>query len=712
MEVRSRQNDKAFGKSNLEIRWHRDNIRHYWRPGDRDLQNLGGTVHSLDRLSDYAPLTGVHVADMQSPDVIGNEWTDGEFSWGTNACYEATNNMALKQSMEGDFHSLVINKQEKFATRCLNLALDQHKYPPGLLSKSGYFFLNNSDSAVLDEDDFPIERDTPGYQDWYFFAYGWNYRQALQDFTILSGQAPLPPWSTMGTFWCRWPAYSENEVRELVDRLKKEGFPLTSIVIDMEWHKPVWHNWDWNKELYPNPAEFFEWCKSENIQTSLNVHPQNVRGDDSRFATLVEQADLESTIHTANDPDGSFDQVEIDLANKKVANAFIKPLHDESLEFGADYWWVDGAKAHINGSTNEQLITSKLYYEHANRKDKRGMLLSRYGGLGTHRYGAYFTGDTRSQWSVLRMECEFNIRAGHAGIAYVTHDAGGFAHPDSPLIDPILYIRWLQFGVFNPILRFHSAPGSGSRHPWDYGESNLAVAKRWLQVRNSLLPYIYTAASQHNRTGVPIVRGMFLDDPCNKKAYRFDQYYFGDSLLVAPLLSHREDREVYLPEGTWYAFEMSDTTQSPVGGMTCQHFITAQRFDNHELMDYPVFAKAGSIIPRYVEGQDPTTSDGDLFLDIYAPVESQKYSNEYYQDDRNSHKYIEGDHQITNWSMKLNEDILYITSTTKGNYKANTRVKYIRLFSKKTVKSITLNGKSINLNDKPKKHDAIIIPLE
>lgn len=711
LEVRSRHGHKAFGKTNLEIRWLRDNIRHYWRPGDRDLQNLGGTIHSLDRFSDYAPLTGVHPADMQSPDVIANEWTDGEFAWGANACYAATDNMATKESMEGDFHSLVLNHQEKFAMRCLNMALDQHRYPPALLSRSGYFFLNDSDSAVLDEDDFPIERDTPGYQDWYFFAYGWNYRQALADFMTLSGKAPLPPWPTLGTFWCRWPAYSETEARELVDRLKQEGIPLTSLVIDMEWHKPVWHNWDWNKELYPDPKAFFDWCKSEHIQTSLNVHPQHVRGDDTHFDALVQAAGLEDKVYKVTDPDGTFDQIEIDLADKRTAAAFMKPLHDESLQYGADFWWVDGAKAHINGSTNEQLITSKLYYEHANTPAKRGMLLSRYGGLGTHRYGAYFTGDTRSQWGVLRMQCEFNIRAGHAGIAYVSHDTGGFSHPDSPLIDPILYIRWLQFGVFNPILRFHSAPGSGSRHPWDYGKANLAVAKRWIQVRNSLLPYIYTAASQHHRSGAPIVRGMFLDDPSNKQTYRFDQFCFGDSILVAPLLNHHEDRDIYLPEGSWYRFETNQIHNSPDGGMTFRHFMNMKRFSNSELMDYPVFVKAGSALPRFVAGQDPTTNRGDLFLEIYAPTQTGTYTSEHYEDDGNTDAYTKGDYRLTTWSLEWDGTTLALDSKTEGSYQPQTQLRHIRLYAATPPSSLKLNGKPLAMKGATKDGEALVITL-
>ena len=180
-------------------------------------------------------------------------------------------------------------------------------------------------------------------------------------------------------------------------------------------------------------------------------------------------------------------------------------------------------------------------------------------------------------------------------MAYISHDIGGFfTAASAPLLDPALYLRWLQSGVFNPVFRFHSAPGCGSRKPWDYGEHCGNIARHWLRVRYSLLPYLYTAARAHYDTGVPLVRGLFLEHPHDDAAYRFDEFYFGDDLLIAPLLSANPYRPVYLPDGDWYAFE---TDELLPGG---------REFTAHMgLEGIPVYVKAGAILLRQLPDAPP-----------------------------------------------------------------------------------------------------------
>ena len=693
MEIRSRREDDAFYASNLEIRWWRRGLLNYWRPGLRDHRNLGGTVHSLDRFSDYAELGGeVHVADMESPDVKANEWTDGNYAWGAPPYFKMSDAEHLlgDQAVGDNFHARIKFDNDKFLTSTVNLALDQYKYSPGLLSRSGYFFLNDSDSAVMDDDDFPVPRRRPGYQDWYFFAYSSDYRQALRDFRLLSGPAPLPAKNIFGIACCRWPAYDEAEARELIAEFNKHDIPLSGLIIDMEWHKDTWHNWDWNHEMYRDPAAFFAWCHENGIAVSLNVHPQAVRSDDSHFEAFVKATDGEDRIQrNVKEVDGVFDLIEVDAADKKQARAFMEILHDETRDMGLDYWWVDGAKAEIDGSTNEQLVTSKMYFENVETEEKRGMLLSRYGGLGTHRYGVFFTGDTRSQWGVLQRLCEFNIRAGHTGMGYISHDTGGFAHPKAPLIDPILYIRWLQFGVFNPVLRFHSAPGCGSRHPWDYGAENMSIAKHWLQLRNSLIPTLYAAAREHYESGLPIVRGLFLDEPDDDESYRFDQFMFGDSLLVAPILSHREDRSVYFPAGDWFEFE---TNRRIVGGR--ERTVNCQT-----LMDYPVYVRAGSLVVRQDSGVSRPTAPivRHPVLDIYSGGDATAVL---YEDDGQSHGYEADDYLKTIFQMRSDKHGFTVSARTEGGLPIPKRETFTLTMSlDKLPAEIKVNHRPVHLTD-------------
>lgn len=622
--------ESAFYPSNTEIRWTRDDLLHYWRPGDRDHRNLGGTVHSLDQLSGRSALGGrVHVADMESPDLKANAWQDGDFAWGMSPYYRTGSGPEMERRVRrGDRHIRAQHEPELFVGRSLNILLDQYLYSPGILSQSGYFLLNDSDGAVLDAADNPVPRSRPGYQDWYFFAYGWDYRAALSDFRLLSGSTPMPPAQLLGIMSCRWPAYSEAEAMELVARYQKEGMALSSLVIDMEWHRAGWHNWEWNEEYYPDPARFAAWARRHNLLVGLNVHPQQIRSDDSHFARFVQAVGDRVEPHAVEGADGCFDAVSVNMADAAQAQALMDVCAEEGRKFGIDFWWIDGSHAVQNSSTNDQLITNKWFYEHSDSANHRGMLLSRYGGLGSHRYGAYFTGDTHSEWGVLAKLCEFTIRAGHVGVAYVSHDTGGFTHPDAPIIDPILYIRWLQFAAFSPVFRFHSAPGGGSRAPWDYGPTNLSIARRRLRHRNRLLPYLYTAARQCYERGLPLVRGVFLSEPRNAAAYRFDQFLLGDDLLVAPILAPDEDRTVYLPQGSWLRFDSGETYP---GGRE----ITV----SCSLAEYPVFVRVGSVIPLY-PGRSFPDSGAATTVPLTLFVVPGTASGELYEDDGRTSDYV------------------------------------------------------------------------
>lgn len=635
----SRQSDRAFFRSNLEVRWKQNDLMQYWRPDDRDHLNLGGTVRSLDMFNRNGHIEGVHIADMESPDAKANLWLSWLWCEDDPPFYQMTHGPDGQQKfLVGDMHSMARYTPEKLLAGLRNHTLDQHQYAPGILSRSGYFFLNDSLSAVMDHDDFPIERNRPGYQDWYFFCYGDDYKAGLADFALLSGRAPLPSRNTLGFIFSRWPAYDEAEAKTLVERFTAEGIPLSALVLDMEWHRKGWCNWDWDPKMYADPKAFFQWCHDRDVEVTLNVHPLQIPDDDSHFAAFVAATDAQKRVEPLKESDRELKRVKVDIGDKRQAQAFIHLCHDEIVEQGMDYWWVDGTRGEINGSS-DQLVTNKLYFENVKTPHKRGMLLSRYGGLGSHRYGAFFTGDTHSEWEVLATECEFNIRAGMVGLGYVSHDTGGFSRPAAPLTDPDLYMRWLEFGVFNTVLRLHSAPGCGSRLPWDYGQENFKAARQWLQTRLQLFPYLYSAAREHNETGLPIIRGLFLEHPQDEASYRFDEYYFGAALLVAPLLTPGLFRPVYLPAGGWYEFA---TNQRLEGG---KEFTVRAAIG-----EIPVYVKAGSIVPMQADVRpSPSGHIQNLRLGVYPGANG---SARLYEDDGKTPAYERGAHCTTRYQLE------------------------------------------------------------
>lgn len=660
MQVRTTDNGRSCHRMNLEIRWSDGQLMQFWRPGDRDYQNLGGTLRSLDRYGgEECALDGVHPATLDSPDPSGTNWP----AWlqcETDPPYEALHPAAPANFNRGQWLRVAANPRNggetRFLERTFNWYKDARKFCPGVLSASGYYLLNDSGGAVMDADDFPVERERPGYQDWYFFAYGRDYKRALADFRLLSGPVSLMPHKSIGLIFSRWPAFTEAEVETIANAFAAHGTPLGTLVMDMEWHKEGWGHWDFNPELIPDPERFFALCRRLGLEVTFNDHPLNVREDDSHYAAYVAKAGADVEIAPREYNGRTLKMATVDICNKQQNRAFCETCHSRFLELGLDYWWNDGSRGQMQ-TTAGQLVANKTFFEESGRNGRRGMLLARYGGLGSHRYGAFFTGDAMSDYNVLRLQCEFNIRAGGVGLSSISHDIGGFFLPRSQvqksktgvaIIDPERYVRWLQFGVFNPVLRFHSAPGCGSRRPDDYdAELGGTVCRDWLRVRHSLLPYIYTAMREAADTGVPLTRGLYLEEPENSAAYRFDQYYFGPALLVAPVLSASRERSLSLPKGDWWEF---GTARRLTGGREVTRPVA--------LEELPVYVKAGGVLAC----QDP---DGDihaahvrnLVLDVYPGADG---SAELYEDDGCSQDYLRGQFCRTRFRLEQREGAITI----------------------------------------------------
>lgn len=648
LTITSTQQEMDFFPANLRIDFLHAGRTQTWRFGDRDYRNLGGAVRSLDYYGRDCLLDGVHPAAGTSPndflhfdselfDAGQVYMQDGHFDW------------QLEMLREG-LYGLLRHAPEKVYNRYVNMAGDLTHYQPGLLSRNGYFVLNDSTGAVLDADGFPRERSTPGARDLYFFAYGDDYRAAWQDFRRLCGPAPLPPRQLFGILFSRWPAFSDREAQEVTARFAQEQMPLAGLLLDLEWHVPDFSHWDWNPQTYPDPEGFLAWAHSQGLLVGLNIHPQSMASSDSHFAPFVQAAGLESRVQSIwENPlvaqtikSGADRMVMLDLAERAQAQALQELCLRPLLRQGVDFWWVDGPAAQANGADG-QLLTTRTFYEVSESADRRALTQARYGGVGSHRFGVFFTGDTNSQWEVLRSQCEFNIRAGQMGLAYISHDIGGFSHSEAPIIDPDLYIRWLQFGVFSPVLRFHSAPGAGSRQPWDYGSRNLEIARKWLQMRHSLLPYLYGAARQVYDAGLPLVRGVYIDHPDQTACYRFDEYLLGESLLVAPVLGPANDRTVYLPPGAWYEMESGRVV---AGGR--EVFVYAG------LEQAPVYVRAGSIVLRQGQGVPPGQAFvSDLLLDVY-PAEGLAPCSEFalYEDDGQTLGYQSGEYALTRFQLE------------------------------------------------------------
>ena len=379
--------------------------------------------------------------------------------------------------------------------------------------------------------------------------------------------------------------------------------------------------------------------------------------------------------------------IRFNLANKQHAEVFMSVLHNPLIDEGIDFWWVDGGRGSCEmEGLNSQMWTNRIFYDFTEKHtNKRSFIFSRYGGRGNHRYPAFFTGDTYSDWEVLAYEVPFTAMGGNVLMPYITHDIGGFL---GKKIDFALYARWVQFGVFSPLVRLHCAyenPRDGNlRLPWIYGTEGINMVKKNFRLRYRLIPYIYTYCRIAHDEALPLVRPLYLEYPQLEKAYHSPgEYFFGKELLVAPITDSTNAKNIYLPPGEWIDY---------FSGKRYKGNQTVHLSYSHET--FPLFVRAGSIIP-----QQPDMADSDqkaldtLIIEIYGP---QSSVFKLYEDDGLSLDYRSGKYAWTPISFsKLRDEESQITiGPTQGEFNGQVEKRAYKLI---------LHGlpqpKSIRVND-------------
>ncbi len=578
LTLRYKTGSGAFTSSNLEVRLTLNGAPVVWRPGQEDKGNLQGTTRTLD--------------DVNGP-----------------------------------------------AT----------KLEPGLVSRDGWVVVDDTARLVYDASDWPWVTPRPAgkRQDLYFFGYGHDYRGALADFTKVAGRIPMPPRFAFGIWWSRYWAYTDQELEQLVRDIESRQLPLDVLVVDMDWHQTFGGAWDnekdqsghtkgwtgftWDRNYFPDPAGFLKWTDVHGLRTPLNLHPASgIQPWEEQYPAMARAMGI--------DP-ASQKYVPFDLVDKKFATRFLDLVIHPLERQGVDFWWLDwqqSDKTSLEGINPTWWLNYTFFTDMERQGRHRPLIFHRWGGLGNHRYQVGFSGDTYSTWQSLAYQPYFTATAANVGFGYWSHDIGG--HMDGP-VEPELYTRWIQFGTFSPILRTHTTKNPGAeRRIWAYSPEYAEAMREAFLLRSALIPYIYTASRQTYDTGVPFLRPLYFDDPEAEEAYLVrDEYLFGDSILVAPIVGPRTKetgfatRSVWLPPGTWVEWFSGRVFKGPA---------TVER--SFGLDEVPVYVKGGAIIPMQhpVERAGAHPSPDPLVLEVFpAGVGSVRV----YEDQGDSTAYQSGE---------------------------------------------------------------------
>lgn len=462
----------------------------------------------------------------------------------------------------------------------------------GIISRFGYGILDDSRSLVITEDGW-VEPRKEDCIDIYFLGYGHEYEHCLKDYYHLTGKTPLLPRYALGNWWSRFYRYNDQEYKALMTRFEKEEIPFSVSVIDMDWHLvdidpkygSGWTGYTWNKELFPDPKEFMTWLHDHGLKVTLNVHPAGgVQAHEEKYKEMAEAMgrDWEKE-----------EPVNFDVTDQKFLKAYFEYLHHPNEEEGVDFWWLDwqqGGLSKIPG-LDPLWMLNHYHYLDSGRRGKRRLTFSRYAGMGSHRYPVGFSGDTIISWESLAFQPYFTANASNVGYGWWSHDIGGYM---KGYRDEELSTRWIQFGVFSPIMRLHSSNSAFTgKEPWNYNAVSENIMKRYLKLRHEMIPYLYTMNYHASHDGQPLIRPMYYLEPEQPEAYEVpNEYYFGTELVVCPITEPTDKAagtacvKAWIPEGKWYDI-FSGLKYD--GGRMLELY--------RSLEDIPVLAKEGAIIP-------------------------------------------------------------------------------------------------------------------
>ena len=488
----------------------------------------------------------------------------------------------------------------------------------GLFSTAGITEFDDSKSFVILEDG-SVKMRKEGVIDKYIFAFDDDYLGGLKEFYSLTGSTPVLPKYALGNWWSRYHAYTDEEYLALMDKFSQKQIPLTVATIDMDWHLvkdvpkeahklphsfqgPGWTGYTFNKKLFPDHKQFFKDLKARGLAITMNLHPKDgVRFFEEQYADMARANGIDPATKKT---------VEFDFTDMTFVKSYFDILHHPYEDEGVDFWWIDwqqGKKSKLKGF--DPLWALNHYHTLDSARDgRKPLILSRYAGVGSHRYPLGFSGDTFVKWASLKLQPYFTATASNIGYAWWSHDIGGhiFGNGDSEL-----YTRWVQYGVFSPINRLHSNNTALSKEPWLYSPSAETIATGFLRLRHRLLPYLYTANVRTARDGEPLTMPMYYIDKSTEAYKAKNQYYFGRELLVAPVVEKCKNDgfayvKVYLPKGRWTDFFTGKVYN---GGQVHTMATPLNRM--------PVFAKEGAIIPMLKTRNGNSTDFDELEVRVY-----------------------------------------------------------------------------------------------
>jgi alpha-glucosidase len=585
----------------------------------------------------------------------------------------------------------------------------------------------------------------------YYIFYGPTPKKVVETYAWLTGTPPMPPLWSLGFQQSRYSYESQARVLEIANHLRADHIPADAIYLDIDYQ-------DHNRPFTVNPATFPD---LKGLMAKLKAEDFHaVMITDLHIANYPEPTYPPYDTGVAGDnfvknPDGSIYSGKVwpgpslfpDFTRQQTREWW-GTLYHEFKSDGADGFWNDMNEPSVFDTPTATMPVNVVHRidepgftprtaTHAEIHNVYGMQNARatYDGLlaidpntrpfvltratyaGGQRYAATWTGDNSSSWNHLRMTTPMIENLGLSGFAFTGADVGGYA--GSPSMD--LLTRWFEVGAFQPIDRDHTEKGTAAQEPWVGGPAQEAIRKHFIETRYQLMPYFYTLADEASRTGLPMVRPLFLEFPnAAADGHPIDldngatsEFMLGPDLLIAPSPYPEEldEYSVELPTATWYDFWTGEPVKlpppdPPVPGAP-DRVVTYSTSVSPKLADLPVYVRAGAILPMepLVESTSETPN-GPLTLRFYIGDKGAAGDNcagQLYQDDGKSFAYKKGAYLRISFSCQLAKDGLHLTiGAHQGSYPAWWKQIRAEVYGWKPEKgTATVGAKSVPLAREP-----------
>jgi alpha-glucosidase (family GH31 glycosyl hydrolase) len=516
-----------------------------------------------------------------------------------------------------------------------------YNIPLVLSSKKYAVFFDNASKGFIDlgkTASNTLSFESTGGKMTYYVVAGADFYEILQAYTELTGRQPMPPRWAFGNFASRYGYRTEAQTRQVIEEFIKQDIPVSAVVLDHYWYgegeikKSVgMGNLDWHRPAFPTSEQMVKDFQQKGVETVLISQP-------FVLTNSTNYTEVKSNRLLATDKAGEAMVIPYFYFGETGLLDIFKPdtqrwywsKYKNLINQGVNGVWGDLGEPEVH--PDDMMHTAgkatdvhniyghywaKTVYEGYKRDfpAKRPFILMRAGFAGSQRFGLIpWSGDVSHSWGGFQVQPALALNMGLCGLGYMHSDLGGFAGGTK---DDELYIRWLQYGLFQPIFRPH-AQEQVPAEPIYYEEPTKSIVRDIIKLRYKLMPYNYTLAYQNATKGYPMMRPLFFAEPDNADLKNLsDTYLWGDNILVAPVLNAKQtQRKVYLPRAVgWY------------------NFFTGQRYDGGQwitvnvssLTEFPVFVRAGAFIPM--------RSEGKLELHYFTDRSAAPNQGEMYEDD-------------------------------------------------------------------------------